>query len=66
MYKNTEYANLLMFKYKNKTEAIKIVPYRIWFGSTGVFKENQWFLKGYDVEDSTVKDFALKNILEFL
>lgn len=60
----------LTFFYKNWRgeqgyRTVKGVPL-IWYGNTEYHKEDQWFLKAYDVEKDAIRDFALADIVEFL
>lgn len=36
-----------------------------WYGQTEYHKENQWFIKAYDVDKDDVRDFAVVDIIEF-
>lgn len=37
-----------------------------WFGNTEFHREPQWLIKAYDVEKQDFRDFAVKDIIEFL
>lgn len=38
----------------------------MWFGSTEFHKEMQWFIRGYDLDKEDFRDFAVKDIIEFI
>lgn len=42
-----------------------VIPRRIWLGSTQWHPTQQWLLEAVD-EDGTVKDFAMKDIHEWV
>lgn len=61
---------ILKFYYRNyKGETgyrtVKGVPV-FWYGSTEFHKANQWMIKAYDVDKDAVRDFAVKDIIEFV
>jgi predicted DNA-binding transcriptional regulator YafY len=61
---------ILKFFYRNyKGDAgyrtIKGVPV-FWYGETEFHKGRQWLIKAYDVDKDAVRDFALKDIIEFV
>ena len=43
----------------------KILPIKIFFGSTKWHKEAQWLLKAMDIDKGEERDFALKDILKW-
>lgn len=61
--------NLLEIKYKNWKGEISnriIIPHKIWFGGSDYHKEIQWFMKAYDIDKCDNRDFAIKDIIEFM
>jgi predicted DNA-binding transcriptional regulator YafY len=59
----------LTFKYKNwqgETAIRHIIPIKFWYGRTEFHKKDQWLLKATDVDKNAERDFAVKDILEFL
>lgn len=55
----------ITIKYTNwrgETAIRKIIPIKIWFGSTQWHKTEQWLLKALDTEKEAERDFALKDI----
>lgn len=38
----------------------------MWFGNTAYHKEDQWFIKGYDIHKDDIRDFAVLDIIEFV
>jgi len=66
---STEFAPTLQFKYKNwkgETSIRKVIPYKMWFGSTEFHPENQWLLRAFDVDKCAKRNFALRDVIEFL
>lgn len=49
--------------YRGEYSRRKIVPARVWFGSTEWHPEEQWLLEAYDVEKGAVRDFALRDVV---
>jgi predicted DNA-binding transcriptional regulator YafY len=41
----------------------RILPGRIYFGSTKWHKEPQWLLKAWDLEKNAARDFAMADII---
>ena len=59
----------LVFKYKNwegKTAVRKVQPIKIWYGHTQWHPKDCWLLKAVDVEKDAERDFAVKDINEFI
>ena len=59
----------LTFKYKNwqgETAVRRVIPIKFWYGHTEFHKKDQWLLKALDVDKNAERDFAVKDILEFL
>lgn len=38
----------------------------LWFGNTGWHFENQMFIRGFDLDKQEYRDFAVKDIIEFI
>jgi len=60
------YLNFVYKNWKNKTGMRVVIPENMWYGSTEFHKEEQWFLKAFDIEKSADRDFAVKGIIKFL
>jgi len=60
----------LKFKYENwegKIAIRTVKPVKLWYGKTEWHPKEQWFLKALDLEKKEEqRDFALKDIIEFL
>ncbi|MES2673695.1 MAG: hypothetical protein V4660_05615 [Pseudomonadota bacterium] len=56
---------ILYTNYRGETGYRKIIPEKIWFGSTEWHKEEQWLLDAHDVEKATLRNFAMKDIQEW-
>lgn len=59
----------LKFIYTNwegETRERTVIPIKIWHGKTDFHPEEQWFLKAIDEEKNAERDFALKDIKNFL
>lgn len=52
--------------WKSETAERTIVPIEIWFGSTEWHQEEQWLLKALDIEKEAERDFAVKDIQQWL
>ncbi len=48
--------------WKGVTALRKIIPKKIFFGSTEWHKEEQWLLEAYDVDKNADRSFAIKDI----
>lgn len=57
---------IIYTNWKNKTFERHIIPIEIRFGSTEWHSEDQWLLKAMDVDKNEERDFALKDIKEWL
>lgn len=56
----------ITFQYTNwrgDTSTRTIIPKRVWYGKSEWHPSDQWFLHGYDLEKSEVRDFALLDIV---
>lgn len=59
-------ARELSFRYTNwrgETARRTVIPLEIWFGRTEWHPEEQWFLKGRDVNKGEIRDFALLDMV---
>jgi hypothetical protein len=56
-----ETVTLVYTNYRGETAERVITPKRLWFGATEWHPEPQWFLKGFDHDKQTDRDFALKD-----
>lgn len=63
---NQQVVRILYTNYKNETGYRMIVPEKIWFGATEWHPENQWLLDAHDLEKNAVRNFAMKDIAEWL
>ena len=54
--------NVLYTNWEGKTGMRKIIPSKIWFGSTDYHKEEQWLLDALDVDKNVMRSFAMKDI----
>lgn len=52
--------------YKGKSAYRKVLNPRVWFGTTIYHPDPQWFLTAYDTEKDDIRDFAIKDIIEFI
>lgn len=43
----------------------RVLPERIWFGSTDWHREPQWLLEGFDCDRQAVRCFAMRDIRNF-
>ena len=48
--------------WKGVTGFRRIIPKKIFFGSTEWHKEEQWLLEAYDVDKNADRSFAIKDI----
>lgn len=61
--------NPIRFKYKNWKDEISIrtlIPIEVWYGESDFHKGTQWFLKAYDLDKLDKRDFAIKDIIEYI
>jgi hypothetical protein len=61
--------DLIHFKYKNwkgVTSERKAIVNGIFWGSTEYHKENQFLLKGFDLDKMEERDYALRDVEEVL
>jgi len=57
---------ILYKNYKGETGYRNIMPEKIWFGSTEWHPEKQWLLDAQDLEKKSLRNFAMKDIQEWL
>ncbi len=57
---------ILYKNYRGETGHRDIIPEKIWFGSTEWHKEEQWLLDAHDVEKDALRNFAMKDIQEWV
>ena len=58
----------LVFRYKNWQGLIatrRVLPIKIWYGSTKWHPEEDWLLKAIDLDKDAERDFKIKDILSF-
>ena len=61
--------NPIAFKYKNWKGKISnriVIPIAIWYGNSDFHDGTQWFLKAYDYKKDAERNFAIKDILEYI
>ena len=57
----------LEFIYKNhagETALRRVIPGRIWWGTTDYYPEAQWLLTAYDLDRQAERTFALTSIIQ--
>ncbi len=57
---------ILYTNYRGETGYRNIVPEKIWFGATEWHKEEQWLLDAHDIEKEALRNFAMKDIQEWI
>lgn len=57
---------ILYKNYRGEIGYRNIIPEKIWFGSTEWHNEEQWLLDAHDVEKKALRNFAMKDIQEWL
>lgn len=63
---NSRSVKILYTNYKGERGYRKIVPEKIWFGSTEWHKEEQWLLDAMDLEKKALRNFAMKDIEQWI
>lgn len=53
---------ILYTNWRNETATRRIIPERIWYGSTSWHPEEQWLLEALDVEKGERRSFAIADI----
>jgi hypothetical protein len=64
----SEQAAPVRIRYRNwrgETALRRIVPEHVWFGSTEWHPDAQWFLRAVDTDKAAVRDFALRDVLQW-
>lgn len=59
-------SNLVSFIYTNhrgETERRRVLPIRLWFGSTAWHRNAQWLLEAFCLDKQATRDFALSNVV---
>lgn len=62
----TKLVKIIYTNWRGETAKRTVSPIKIWFGSTEWHKEDQWLLKALDIEKNSERDFALKDIQQWL
>lgn len=57
---------IIYTNWRGETAERTIVPIKIWFGSTEWHKEEQWLLRALDTEKQAERDFAIKDIQQWI
>lgn len=52
--------------WKGRIAVREIFPIKLWFGFTEWHPEEQWLLKVYDMDKEAVRDYAMKDIIEWM
>lgn len=63
---SSESIKIIYTNWRGETAERHIKPIRIWFGSTEWHKEEQWLLRAIDLDKKVERDFALKDVKEWL
>lgn len=50
---------IVYVNWRGETRSRKIIPLRLYWGSTEWHPENQWLVRAKDTESGAIKDFAL-------
>jgi predicted DNA-binding transcriptional regulator YafY len=58
----SEIVTVIYTNYRGETGERKILPKKIWFGSTEWHPEEQWLLEALDVDKNEDRHFAMKDI----
>ena len=59
--------NPFVFSYTNwrgKRSTRRVIPRSVWYGASEYHSGQQWFMRAYDIEKQSVRDFALDDISE--
>jgi predicted DNA-binding transcriptional regulator YafY len=51
--------------YRGETALRKVLPQRVWFGSTEWHPEEQWLLEAIDLDKGASRSFALRDIQSY-
>jgi len=63
---DTKEISILYTNWRGETAWRRIVPEKIWWGTTLQHAEPQWLLTVWDVDKEECRDFALRDIERFL
>src|SRR5947208_5284684 len=58
--------SILYMNYRGETALRRVLPQRIWFGTTEWHPEDQWVLDAIDLEKQVERSFAMKDIKQWL
>lgn len=61
-YSKKEVVKILYTNYRGEKTDRKIIPQKLWFGSTQYHKEKQWLLDAYDLNKKAKRTFAIRDI----
>ena len=61
-YNKEEVVSIVYTNYRGETNERKIVPKKLWFGSTEYHKEKQWLLDAFDMNKKAERTFAITDI----
>lgn len=59
---NEQVVTIVYTNYRGETAERRIIPKKIWFGSTEWHPEEQWLLEALDVDKDEDRNFAMKDI----
>ncbi len=62
---DSKVVEILYTNYKGETTRRRVLPEKIWFGSTEWHKEEQWLLDAHDINKNALRNFAMKDIQEW-
>lgn len=60
-----EVVSIKYTNYRGITDYRRILPVRMWFGSTEWHKKDQWLLEATDLNKGEIRHFAMADILEW-
>lgn len=61
-YDEEKIIEIVYTNYKGETSKRRILPVKIWYGSTDWHKDKQWLLDAFDLGKDALRNFALKDI----
>lgn len=64
----TDDSSVVTIRYRNYKGVVairRIRPIRLWFGTTDWHSTPQWLLEAVDIDKDALRDFALRDVLEF-
>lgn len=62
---NTQRVDILYTNYKGERAWRRILPVKIWFGSTEWHPVEQWFVDAEDIDRKVMRSFALCDIMHW-